>query len=110
MRSGRTGSGLFALALRILGSAAGLAAADLLAFDLARVTRDETGLAQRSAQRLVVLDERARDAVANGTGLSGDAAAGDDDGNVELVAELRHVERLAHDHAPGLAAEEFIEG
>ena len=63
------------LALGVLRAAAGLATPDLLALDLAGVARHETGIAQRLAQRLIVLDERAGDAVTDGAGLAGDAAA-----------------------------------
>ena len=49
--------------LGVLRAATGFAAADLLAFHLARVTRHEAGLAQRLAQRLIVTNQRARDAV-----------------------------------------------
>src|SRR5690606_7194764 len=75
----------------------------------ARVARRETGLAQCLAQALVVSHERARDAVADRTGLAGRAAAAHGDVDVELVLGLGDGERLAHDHARGLAAEEDVE-
>src|SRR5262245_59948906 len=96
------------LALGVLTRAAGLAVADLLALDLARIARDEAGVAEGLAQRLVVLDERAGDAVTDGAGLAGDATAVDAHGDVELVHELHGFERLAHDHAAGFTAEELI--
>src|SRR5688572_8791926 len=97
------------LALRILRRAAGLVQADLLALDLARVARHEAGLAQRGLQRLVVLDQRAGEPEADRAGLAGDATALDRDVDVELLLELRELERLAHDHARRLAAEERVE-
>src|SRR5262249_2923583 len=73
------------------------------------VGRHEAGSAQGLAQALVVLDERARDAVTDGAGLAGDTTAVDLDGDIEAADELHRLERLTHDHAPGLAAEELIE-
>src|SRR6185295_4108413 len=39
----------------------------------------------------------------------GDATAGDGHGEIELAGELHQLERLAHDHATGLATEELVE-
>src|SRR4249919_2415641 len=97
------------LALRELRGAAGLVQADLLALDFAGVAGHETGLAQLAFQRLVVLDQTAGDAEANGAGLAGDAAAFDGDRDVELVGHFGQLERLAHDHARGFAAKELVE-
>src|SRR5690606_25702602 len=98
-----------ASALGELGGAAGLVQADLLALDLAGVAGHEAGLAQVGLQRLVVLDQRAGDAQADRTGLAGGAAAGGGDDDVELVGRLGQLERLAHDHARGLTAEELVQ-
>ena len=57
------------LALRVLRALARLVPAVLLALDLARVARDEAGLLERGAELRVDLQERARDAVADGDGL-----------------------------------------
>src|SRR5690606_737315 len=97
------------LALGVLGRAAGLVQSDLLALDLACVAGHESGLAQRRLQALVVFDQRARDAQADGAGLAGGAAAGDADQHVELLGRIDQLQGLAHDHARRLAAEEFIE-
>src|SRR5512133_3115321 len=94
------------LALRELGGAACLVQADLLALDFARVPGHETDLAQFALQRLVVLDQRAGDAEADGAGLAGVATALDRHPDVELVGRLGQLERLAHDHARSLASEE----
>src|SRR5690348_159605 len=97
------------LALRELGGATGLVQADLLALDLAGVAGHETGLAQRRLQAFVVLDQRAGDAQADRAGLAGDAATGDRHLDVELAGALGQFQRLAHDHAGGLATEELLE-
>ena len=54
-------------------------------------------------------DQRARDAVANRAGLPGDTATLHLHRDVETIRELRHFERLAHDHAARFASEEFVE-
>src|SRR5690625_3914308 len=97
------------LALGELGRAAGAVQAHLLALDLARIAGDEPGLAQFGLQRLVVIHQRAGDAQADGTGLAGGAAADRGHGDVELVGVLGQFQRLAHDHARGLAAEELVQ-
>src|SRR5690606_13715205 len=96
-------------ALGELRGAAGLVQADLLALDLAGVAGHEAGLAQVGLQRLVVLDQGAGDAQADRTGLAGGAAAAGGDDDVELVAGLGQLQRLAHDHARGLTAEELVQ-
>src|SRR6185312_13203517 len=83
-----------ASALRVLRTAAGLAAADLLALDLARIARHEAGDAQRLAQALIVLDQCAGETHADGAGLARDAAAADVHRNVELAGELSDLEGL----------------
>src|SRR5580658_4819818 len=97
------------LTLGVLRTAACFATADLLTLDLARVARHESRLTQRLAQRLVVLHERAGNAVTNGAGLAGDAAAADVHTKIKLRGHLNHFQRLAHDHATGFATEELIE-
>src|SRR5471032_348023 len=98
-----------ALPLGVLRTPAGFTTSHFLALDFARIARHETRRAQRPAQGLIVLHECARDAVANGPGLAGDATAAHLDGDVELGQKLYHFQRLAHDHPPGLASEELIE-
>src|SRR3546814_19419274 len=69
----------------LLGGAACLVQADLLALDLACVAGHEARRAQLALERLVVLDQRAGDAQADRTGLAGGAAAagGDEDRSEE---------------------------
>src|SRR5690606_25951424 len=97
------------LALRELGCTTRLVQADLLALDFAGVAGHEAGLAQLRLQRVVILDQRTGDAPTDRTGLAGGAAAGNGDVDVELVGRLGQLERLAHDHARGLAAEELVD-
>src|SRR5690606_33254533 len=99
----------FSLTLGELGGAAGLVQADLLALDLARVAGHEARRAQLALERLVVFDQRAGDAQADRTGLAGGAAAAGGDEDVERFGVLGQLERLAHDHARGLATEELVQ-
>src|SRR3954469_8683937 len=99
-----------ALALGELLPASRLVQADLLALDLARVARDEARLRQRGLERGVVLDQRARDAVAHRAGLAGLAAAEHVHLDVERLGVVGELERLAYDHAAGLAGEEDVHG
>ena len=61
--------------------------ADFLALDFAGVARDVTGLTQRLAQFLVVFDQGAGDAVANGAGLTGGATALDGAVDIKLLLQ-----------------------
>src|SRR5947209_4066378 len=97
-----------ALALGELLPASRLVEADLLALDFARVARDEARLRQRGLERGVVFDERPGDAVAHRAGLARFAAAEDVHLDVERLAVVGQLERLAHDHAAGLAREEHV--
>src|SRR5581483_118068 len=93
---------------RVLLAPPRLVQADLLSLHLARVARHQARPAQAGLQRCIILDERAGDAVAHRAGLAALAAAVDVHTDVEARERLRQLERLAHDHAPGLAAEELI--
>src|SRR4051812_21342714 len=95
-------------ALAELLATAGAVQADLLALDLAGVARDEAGAAQVGLERRVVVDEGARDAVADSPGLAGLAAAVDVDLDVEGAVVGGQDERLAHDHDRRLAAEVLL--
>src|SRR6478752_4184151 len=85
------------LALRELWPLARLLQARLLALDLARVPRQETRLLQLWTQRLVGLDQRTRDPVAERSGLAGDAAAHDPSAHVEAGLGAAHPQR-GHGH------------
>src|SRR5262245_39662024 len=84
------------LALRVLRRLAGPLEAVLLALLDARVARQQAGLAQQRASRLVGLGERARERVRDRAGLAGDPAPG----HLGPHAELRPAdgpERLGRD-------------
>src|SRR5437764_1074840 len=95
-------------ALAELLAAARAVQADLLAFHLACIAGDEPGAAQVALQRRVVVDERARDAVAHGTCLARLAAAMHVDLDVEGGIVRGQHQRLANDHDRRLAAEVFL--
>src|SRR5471030_2115730 len=97
------------LPLGVLRTPAGFAPSYFLALDLTRVARHEACRTQRPAQRLVILHQRARDAVTDRARLACDAATAYLHSDIELAEKLYHLERLAHDHTAGLAAEKLIE-
>src|SRR6185437_2345014 len=97
------------LPLRQLRRAACLVQTHLLAFDRTRVAGHESRTTQRRLQRFVVFYQCTCDSEPDGAGLTGDPAAGDVDLDVELVGHLGQFQRLAHDHARGFAAEEFVQ-
>src|SRR6266850_2214801 len=80
-----------------------LVQANLLSLYLARVARHQPGRAQRRLQPCIILDQRARDAVAHGARLSAFAAAIHVHHDVEARLALGELERLAYDYAAGLA-------
>src|SRR5690606_21529829 len=82
---------------------------DFLTLDFTSVTSDVTGFTQRAARGFVVLDQSASDAMTDGTGLTTDTATGNGNEDVELLDGLGQLQRLTHDHASGLAAEEGIQ-
>src|SRR5512144_1387558 len=96
-------------ALAELLAPARLVQADLLALDLARVARDETGLRQGWFQRRVVLDQRTRHAVAHRAGLARLAAADHVDHDVECRLVVGERQRLADDHLARFAREELVD-
>src|SRR5882672_10835306 len=85
-----------------------LVQADLFSLHFARVARHQTGSAERRLERRIILDQRARETVPHRTGLAVLAAAVHVHLDVEGRQVLGDLERLAHDHAPRLAAEEFV--
>src|SRR6202041_1147807 len=98
------------LPLRVLRSLTRLLEAVLLGLFLARVTSQESGLLQRRANGLVDLEERPRDAEAEGTGLAGHAAAFG--GGVDVVGLLGvdEAQRLHHHLAVRRRGEVVVEG
>src|SRR5690606_284979 len=86
------------LALGELEGAAGLRAAVLLALHHASVAGEEAALLEHSAKLRFVEGERAGDAVAHGTGLAREAAAGDGGDDIVLAAAVRRFDGLLQDH------------
>src|SRR5581483_1037656 len=86
------------LALGVLRTFAGLVAAVLLALDLARVARQQTGLAQRGPQPFGGFDQRARDPMAHRIGLRRNSAAFDLGNDVVLALGFGEFERLQDAH------------
>src|SRR5699024_11788481 len=85
--------------LGVLRRATGLVQTHLLALDGPVVAGNETGLAQRRAQRLVVFHQGAGDTVANGAGLAGGATSGDRDVGIQVVVTLHELQWLKNNHA-----------
>src|SRR5207248_10746008 len=93
------------LPLRELESLARSRAAVLLALDDSGVARQKARLLQRGTEIRIQLGERAADAVADGAGLTGEAAAADVHVDVDLADLLDDFQRLLEDHLARLAAE-----
>src|SRR5918911_1676275 len=98
------------LSLRELEALARALLSVLLALLDAGVARHEARLLERAPEVAVELHQRARDAVADGSGLTRGAAARDVDDDVELVRRVGHLEGLADDYAQGLVGEVLLEG
>src|SRR5580765_2951722 len=96
--------------LRELEPRPGSSLAVLLALLHPRVAGQEAFLLELLAELQVVLGQRAGDAVADGAGLAGRAAAGDRDLDVEPLGRLRGEERLLDDHLQDVVGEVIVEG
>src|SRR5258708_21099728 len=94
--------------LRVLLAPPRFVQSHFLSLDLSRVARHQTRGAERRFQCCIILDQRARYAMAHGAGLAALAAAVDVHQDVKTGQVLGQLERLAHHHAAGLAAEERI--
>src|SRR4051812_40638228 len=97
------------LALGELEPGAGAFLSVLLALLHARIARKETGLLEPLAQLGVVDLKRARDAVADRSGLPARTAAVHRHDDVELVVRLRQRQRLLDDHLQHFVGEVVIE-
>lgn len=86
---------------------AGAFEADLLAFDHARVAREEAGFFERRARVGIHFEYRAGDAEADGSGLSGESAAVGVDEYVDFAFDAGHRERL-HGHRRPVEAREVV--
>src|SRR5438552_17797155 len=98
------------LTFRVLLAPPRFVQSHFLSLDFSRVAGHQARGAERRFQCCIILDQRARNAVANGAGLAALAAAEDVDEDVEASEVLRQLERLAHHHAAGLAREELVHG
>src|SRR3954468_4058042 len=87
------------LTLRELEGPAGLGLAVLLALDHAGVAGEEAALLEHGAQLRLEIGQRLGDAVTDGTGLTGQTAAGDGADHVILAGPRGHGERLLDHHA-----------
>ena len=87
--------------------------AGLLALDLARIARQVAVPLQQHAEIRIDLDERARDAVADGARLSGQATAVHAHAKVVLAFDTGDLERRERDRLPDparMSAQMFIRG
>src|SRR5262249_30341063 len=94
--------------LRVLRPLARLVAPILLALHRTRVARDEAGLLERGAVFRVDLEERARDAVADGNGLGAHTTPADVHVGRVLSRRRGDLEGLADDQARRLATEVLV--
>ena len=98
------------LALAELRSATSGFETVLLSFLHSRVTGEETGLLQRSAEVLgIVLEQSSGDTVADSTGLTGNTAACNAANDVELLFGTGENERLTNDRLEGIKAEIIVD-
>src|SRR5262247_4225185 len=95
--------------LRELRGAPRLVEADFLSLDFARVAGHQPGLREHRLQRRIVLDQRARQPMPHRAGLPRLAPAVDVHLDVEGREVIGQHERLADDHAAGLASEERVD-
>src|ERR1700719_573621 len=97
------------LALRELLAAAGLTQTHLLPLDFALIARHEAGFGQNRLEGLVVVDQRACDAVAHRAGLTRFAAAVHVDLDVERRQMVGQRERLGGGQPPRFAGGEVVD-
>src|SRR6185436_6113113 len=89
-------------------AAACLMHAHLFPLDFPRIPGNQPRLAEHRFECRVVIDQRSRDAMSNGTGLARFATTIDIDENVESAQVIGQHQRLAHYHSAGLTGEEFV--
>src|SRR5690606_28486678 len=98
------------LTLGVLRTLARFAQTDFLTLNFTRIASDVTGCAQGRTQGLVILHQRASDAVTDRAGLTKAAATGNTDTHVELADEINALQRLTHDHARHFTTEILVDG
>src|SRR5829696_9635713 len=99
-----------ALALRELEAAAGLLPTVLLTLDDTRIAGQEAFLLERAAKLRLIVGQRLGEAVTDRTGLAGETATVNVDGDVVLAFALGDLERLRQDHAEHGAGEVHLDG
>ena len=97
------------LSLGELGSATCSLQAVLLSFLHSGVTGQETSGLQRSAVLGVQIQQGAGDAVTDSAGLTGNAAAGDGDNNINLAGHIGGNQRLIDDQLQGVQTEVVVD-
>ena len=97
------------LSLGELGSPAGSLEAVLLPLLHSGVAGEEPGLLEDGAHLVAVLEESPGNAVADGAGLAGNAAAGDGADDVEPAQGVGEIQGLADQKLQGLQAEVIID-
>src|SRR5450755_5052827 len=107
-REGAPGALNFGSTLRVLEALAGACLTVLLTLDLTVVAGEEAGLLEGTATLRIFGGQRAGNAVTHGVRLRAVSAAGHSGLDVVLVDELEQLERLARDHAAGLALEVVV--
>ncbi len=95
-------------ALAELRSAAGAFETVFLPFLHPRVAGEEARFLEGGAEGLVILEQSSGNAVADGAGLAGHAAAGNAADNVELAGGLSQLKGLTDDELKGLETEILI--
>src|SRR5437588_8860762 len=93
---------------RVLLAPPCLVQSHFLSLHFSRVASHEPRRAERAFKSRIILDQGARNAMTHGPRLPALAAAVHVDDDVEPRETLRHLERLAHDHAAGLAREKLV--
>ena len=96
-------------ALAELRSATGGLQAVLLSFFHSGVAGHETGSLQSGAVLGIQSDQGTGNAVTDGTGLTGNAAASNGNNDVDLAHQIGSSQRLTNDQLQGLQAELFVD-
>src|SRR5947207_6113164 len=93
---------------RVLLAPPRLVQSHFLSLDFSRVAGHKPRRAERAFKPRIILDQRTGNAVAHGARLPALAAAEYVDEDVEAREILGQLQRLAHDHAAGLARKELV--
>ncbi len=83
--------------------------AHFLSLYLARIAGDKTGLSKRSAKRFIIAHQSPGNTVTDGAGLTGTAATGYTNRDINLVLKLSGLQRLPDHHTRGFSAKVGIQ-